>query len=118
MYNDIMSGPPRAGFLFASPSDVGVFNVKVLLERNELLLRKINVVEALTEIRAPTKGACKTSGTTTAVATATTAVATATATAVAAATAAAGASTSGETRTQTSEIFPTNATYRPPYPPP
>ena len=113
MYNDIMSGPPLAGFLFASPSDVGVFNVKVLLESNELLLRKIYVVKALTKIRAHTKRACKTSGpvaSATATATATTSVATATASA--------GASTSGERRTKTSEFFPPNTTYRPLYPPP
>ena len=109
MYNDIMSGPPLAGFLFASPSDVGVFNVKVLLESNELLLRKIYVVKALTKIRAHTKRACKASGPV-ASATATTSVATATASA--------GASTSGERRTKTSEFFPPNTTYRPLYPPP
>jgi hypothetical protein len=57
-----MRGSPRTGFLFAPFCHVRVLYVKVLLERNEILLGKINVIEALTEIGA-SKGSRKTSAT-------------------------------------------------------
>lgn len=54
VYYNVMQGSPGTGFFLASLGDIRVFDVEVLLKRNEFLLGKIYVVEALAKIGAST----------------------------------------------------------------
>ena len=54
--DDLFGSPPGLGFLLAALGDVGMLQIEILLERNQLLLGKIDLVQIVSELAASSIG--------------------------------------------------------------